>query len=474
VSRARVLAALTLAVLLGGCVYYNGMYNTKRLAGSARKAERDGRTFEANDLWGQVITRAESLVARHPDSKYVDEALVLKGLALSRLQQCHAAVAPLGRVSLLPDDAEVREEASLALGRCQLELGDLSGAETMFARVVASEDRVRRDEARLLRGRTLRLTGRSDEAVAALENLTGPRARDERLLALAAARRRDAALALADSMLATRDSTARWDTVTAGIGRADPLVASAIVDRLKRRKQIAPGLLAQMLYEDGVRLLTVDSARGEARLNEVAALGQPPEYVERARLAMLRRRMAGATSAADLRPLLPELEARLAARTTASSEAAQLRDMVSRVIGAVDSLGAGAAQADLHLFLAGETARDSLAAPVLAADLFRTLAERLPDSPYAPKAILAGNALDPAWGASVLPVLEERYALNPYVALLRGDEPYGYRELEDSLQIFARGLGLGTRSAPPPPILREDSIAGARGASPRPRRGLDP
>jgi hypothetical protein len=148
--------------------------------------------------------------------------------------------------------------------------------------------------------------------------------------------------------------------------------------------------------------------------------------------------------------------------------------MVSRVIGAVDSLGAGAAQADLHLFLAGETARDSLAAPVLAADLFRTLAERLPDSPYAPKAILAGNALDPAWGASVLPVLEERYALNPYVALLRGDEPYGYRELEDSLQIFARGLGLGTRSAPPPPILREDSIAAARGASPRPRRGLDP
>ena len=75
------------------------MYNTKRLAGSARKAERDGRAFEANNLWGQVVTRAESLVARHPDSKYVDEALVLKGVALARLNQCEAAVAPLGRVS---------------------------------------------------------------------------------------------------------------------------------------------------------------------------------------------------------------------------------------------------------------------------------------------------------------------------------------------------------------------------------------
>ena len=86
VSKRRALSLVLVAALLGGCVYYNGMYNTKRLAGSARKAERDGRAFEANNLWGQVITRAESLVARHPDSKYVDEALVLKGVALARLR----------------------------------------------------------------------------------------------------------------------------------------------------------------------------------------------------------------------------------------------------------------------------------------------------------------------------------------------------------------------------------------------------
>ena len=56
----RALSAFLMAALLGGCVYYNGMYNTKRLAGSARRAERDGRTFEATNLWGQVVTRAES------------------------------------------------------------------------------------------------------------------------------------------------------------------------------------------------------------------------------------------------------------------------------------------------------------------------------------------------------------------------------------------------------------------------------
>ena len=62
-SRVRLtLLALVGISLLGGCAYYNGMYNTNRLAKSARKAERDGRTFEATSLWGQVITRADTLL----------------------------------------------------------------------------------------------------------------------------------------------------------------------------------------------------------------------------------------------------------------------------------------------------------------------------------------------------------------------------------------------------------------------------
>jgi hypothetical protein len=180
------------------------------------------------------------------------------------------------------------------------------------------------------------------------------------------------------------------------------------------------------------------------------------------------------SSVAELRPVIADLEARATARTTASSEAATVRDLVSRVLSAADSAAAGAAQADLQLFLAAETARDSLAAPALAVSLFRTIVESLPDSPYAPKAILAAHALDPVWGESVLPLLDERYALSPYVALARGEEGYGYRELEDSLEIFARGLTAASGAAPARPMLREDSLAAQRGPAPRPRRGLEP
>jgi hypothetical protein len=345
----------------------------------------------------------------------------------------------------------------------------------MLTRVVESADPARRTEARLLRGRALRLTGRPDQAVQTLEGLDSPRARQERLLALAAAHRRDAALALADSLLSVSDTTARWDTVAATVGRVEPLIASTLVDRLKDRKGMAAGPRAQMLYEDAVRLAPLDTARAGARLREVAVLREPPEYVERARLALTRQWIARTSSVDELRPVMADLNARAASRSTAASEAAVVRAFVSQILTAADSSAAGAARADLQLFLAAETARDSLVAPALAVGLFRTIVEGLPDSPYAPKAILAGHALDPVWGESVLPLLDERYALSPYVAIARGEEGYGYRELEDSLQIFARGFTAAAgEAAPRRPMLREDSLAAQRGATPRPRRGLEP
>jgi len=470
----RALPVVLLAALLGGCVYYNVMYNTKRLAGSARRAEREGRTFEANNLWGQVVTRAESLVARHPDSKYVDEALVLKGIALARLNQCDAAVTPLGRVSLLPANAEVSEEASVALGRCRLRLGEPAVAEAMFARAVDSEDPARRREARLLRARALRMTGRQAEAVAALEESSDPVAVHERLLALASAGRREAALALADSMLTARDSAARWDTVVVAVGREDPATASALVDRLERRPGTPPATRARLLLDDGLRLATVDSVRAEARLRQAAEADSAGDFGEGARLRLTRLKLRRAGSVSQLPPIAEELDQRIARKGAIAAEAAQLRQAVARVLTASDSASAGAPQADLRLFLAAEIARDSLAAPALAASLFRTIVEATPESPYAPKAILAGRGLDPVWGESAMPLLEGRYAGSPYVAFIQGAEPYGYRELEDSLQSFALGLAAERRPGPRRPGVGPDSLRTRRGAGPPARPGLEP
>jgi hypothetical protein len=464
-------------LLLGGCVYYNGMYNTKRLARSARTAEREGRTFEATNLWGQVVTRADTLVTRHPDSKYVDEALMLKGTALARLGQCPSAMGPLSRVSQVQGSDDAVEDAYVALGRCHLELGDPAAAELAVARALQSRRPERRREASMVHARALRLTGRAAEAAAVLDSLPGDRAADERLLALAAAGRRAEALRMVDSLLAQSDSGRFWDSLVVAVGRADPLAASQIVDRLIKRPGTPVPSQTRWLIEDGLRLEAVDTGRATARLVQAARVGAGSPAGVSAQVEVVRRRVAGARNVDDLAQPIQVLDS-LARRTGQTGEAGQLQADLLRIKEASDSSAARSATSDLRLFLAAETARDTLGTPLLAASLFRRVADDWPDSPYAPKALLAVGMLDPAWADSAHTLLASRYASSPYVAYVQGNPPPEYQALEDSLQAFAIQTRprdrQPTRPGQPAGADRRRPPAEPDVPSPTRRRGLEP
>jgi hypothetical protein len=430
--------ALLLAMsCLSGCVYYNGMYNANRLARSAQKAERDGRTFEANNLWGQVATRAESVLVRHPRSKYVNQAMVLKGVALARMGQCPNAIGPLGRSSLIDQHSDLAEEAALALGRCELEMGDPGAAERALARAQASKNSRRQQEGRFHRARALRLTGRHEEALQALTGLEGSRVDQERLLALAGARRPDQTIALADSLLARNDSAIVWDSVLVALGRSDPLAASKLVDHLRAQPKTTPATHARRLLEDGARLASIDTARATQRLLEASRVGAGTESGERAQLHLLRVKLARIQQPAELSSADSGLRRLAPVTSGVTSEVRQLRFLVGWVRAQADSIQPGTPQGDLRLFLSAETARDSLGAPLLAARLFRRIAEEWPASPYAPKALLAGQQLDTVWADTARALLSEHYSDSPYLAYVRGEDAPAFRQLEDSLRAFA-------------------------------------
>src|SRR5918999_5114895 len=208
-----VLATAALTGMLAGCVYYNGMYNANRLARSARKAEREGRTLEANGLWGQVATKAESVLVRHPTSKYAREAMLLRGIALARMDQCEQALGLLGGLAFSNGTSDLTEEALLANGRCQIALGNLAAGDAAFSQLLDSKSADRRREARFHHARLLRQSGRHEEAVRTLSGQTEPRAVAERVLALAGAGRVPEAMALTDSLIARGDTTRRWDSL---------------------------------------------------------------------------------------------------------------------------------------------------------------------------------------------------------------------------------------------------------------------
>jgi tetratricopeptide (TPR) repeat protein len=470
------LRAVLAATMLGGCVYYNGMYNANRLANSARKAEREGRTFEANNLWGQVATKAESVVVRHPNSKYAEEAAILRGLALARLGQCEQALAPLGRLAVANVSTDLREDVWLATGRCHLTLGNMPAADVAFAQVVDSRNPHRRHEARVQRARTLRHAGKYEEVLAALEGMKDRRALAELLLALAGAGRVPEAMFLADSLIAQGDTTLPWDTLVVTVAHQDPSSASILVDRIRRLSGRTAESQARWLLEDGIRLFQVDTARAAARFREAVKVGGSGSVAGRASLQLVRLDLRAVSHPQQLSPLIQTMR-NLAKNQSVAAELTQLSTTSAEILSTSASLMPGSPQGDLRLFLAAEAARDSLLAPRLAEGMFLRILNGWPESPYAPKAILAAQQLNPTWADTARALLESRYVDSPYLAMVRGEEASAYRQLEDSLGAFAAASSAPARGARPaapgraaPPALDDDEQPGRQ--RPRPAPGV--
>jgi tetratricopeptide (TPR) repeat protein len=460
----RVIRVTLISALLGGCGYYNGMYNANRLAHSARKAERDGRTFEANNLWGQVATKAESVVVRHPTSKYAEDAGVLRGVALARLGQCEQALGALGRVPLDRKPDDLTEDALLATGRCQLTLGNIPASEAAFSQLLDSKDRDRRREAHFQHARLLRQSGRYQEALRALEGIKDPRADSERILALAGAARLPQALALADSLIARRDTTRPWDSLVVLMGQQSPAAASRLVDRIRPLPVHSSEIQTRRLLEDGIRLAYIDPARAAGRFREAVSLGGGTDVAGRASLQLILLDLRRARRVEDLPPVIEALKRVTNRFETVAYQSTQLGATVGGIHGAATSVTWETPRGDLRLFLAAEAARDSLQAPDLAEALFHRILEDYPNSAYAAKVVLAVQQLDSTWADSARGLLEGRYLDSPYLAVIRGESSEGYRQLEDSLGAYAATLQV----KPPAAGLRR--TPGARVDVDEPRR----
>jgi len=425
------------AALLTGCAYYNGLYNAKDIARRAEKLERQGRTGDAQAFWDQVAVRAETVVVRHPHSKWTAEARFLQGKALERTGHCDRAVEPLQRVVQEAKDPNLADDAALQLSTCQVKLGDLEGAGFAVERLVNSPDPVRRAEAGWRAGIAYRRVGRTDEAIRLLRGSGHPRARGELAAALADAGRLPEARALADSLLAERDTTVPWAAVVAGVGAHEPAAASDLLDTLLVILPPGPDSAAAWLTADAVRLLPVDRPRALARFERAFAAAPARPVGVNARIAGLRLRL---TTTDDL-SLLDTVPALLGDIEPSAADAAvraeDLARAATRVHARIDSLDLSAPQADLRGFFLGEVLRDSLAAPRLAAEIWRRVLAAHPESPYAPKILLAIANTGTFPADSLTRLLNERYAASPYVLVLHGADDPGYRALEDSLVRYA-------------------------------------
>lgn len=430
------MAALAVVLALSGCAYYNAMYNAKRYASRADRSERAGRASEAAERWRQVVLHTDTLLARHPHSRWADDAELLKGRALVALGAWPEAVAALENAKTHAGSETQLRQAQYWLGLANAGRRDYIAAILNFDSALASPQRDQRQAVRLARGRTLLTMGRPGEALRDFEAVATPAARFDRALAALALGLPDLAAAHADSAVGVHGiPPEKWAVFLDSLARrggADE--ASRLVDRLVAQGALPIGTRARLLLADGDRWAA--AGRDSLALARWAMTVRVAPDSAEGRIAVgrqLRQALRGPDAAARL----PDVRARLTALASAGGEASRDAREALRLLSLADSLADAGGAPDARAFQAAEWLLDSLSAPALAADAYVGMATRWPESPWAPKAVLAAIVAGHPAADSLMAVLHGRYGESPYARAAAGEETdaEGFAAAEGSLAL---------------------------------------
>jgi hypothetical protein len=327
---------------------------------------------------------------------------------------------------------------------------------------MASPDTAISRPAHLQHARVLRLNGEYQEALATLEGMAGPEVDAERAADYANLGDIVQVEPLIEAALARGDLDFSWESVIAGIARVDPALASRYTSAAAGLTGLPTETRDQLFLADGMRLLPTNPDSGLARLHEAGAANPITVASLTARLRISEYVIRQADTLPQLERARGGLDALSAIGGPASMQASRYLRILDRARAYADSISPEQKEGDLATFVFAEAVRDSLPAPQIAAELFATVPAWWPASPYAPKALLALAALEPAQAASIFDTLERVYPDSPYLKLIAGDVTPAVLVLEDSLLVYAseggRAAPTGRRpsNAPKAPVGQRD------------------
>jgi tetratricopeptide (TPR) repeat protein len=410
----RRLAVVLLVGAVTGCAYFNGVYNARQAEKRGDSALRKGRDSEAASYFQTAAEKAETVLVRHGDSKWADDARLLAGRGWARAGQCQRAVPHL-EYALEKDGltGERLEIARLALGICRVDAGSLMAAESLLVLVMDSKDKWRASQGAIWAARSALRRGATEDALGYLSR-TGTSVAEWELIT-AFIEGQD--YVRAESLLVRRADEADWrPELLTILPRMWMAGARTSVDSIVSRytaARLRPGQRARLhlTYGDLLERAGQDSAAAEHFAITLQLL----------RDSLPGRQAAVRLTAIEIRGLeqLSDVE-NVIARTADARATVPLQLRLERnllflnlLINRTDYTGAS-------LFLAGEIARDSLGAKKLAARLFRRVPDSYGNSPVAPKALLAAAALEPDSAESYIGLMRERYPTSVYTLALDG------------------------------------------------------
>ena len=469
--RRRVRRALPLALLASAsaCAYFNGIYNAREAQRNADKRFEHGRDADAATFYATMATKAETVLARFPKSRWRGEALFLAGRGHAFSGQCGEAIPRLGEfLALGGQPADRRQLATLALATCYVRTDRYSDARALLEPLVTAKDRRVAEQASLWAARAAIALGDNDGAQRYLARVNAAAAQWE----LAAASLERGEYARAESLFAVRAAQGDWrQEVEDQLGELWAAGERDAVDRLVARYDAAktPSYGKARLHLLAARL---QMAAGGARLDSLAQahllaamrISTDTATDREAAVRLARLRLRAIRSPADVDGVVRRV------RDEAKGHPEELRIedsvMLLHILEHADD-PSGAA-----LFLAGEIARDSLQSPFVARDLFHRLAATQPQSLLAPRALLAASDLWTDSSEAFRARIRTQYANSPYGLLLQGGDPavipayaQADRALNDAWRAAVQALGDSINRLRPAPTQAQ-ATNGSRSTPP--------
>ena len=156
-------------LLLSGCVYFNTMYNAGRDYSNAERAIREGDVAGARSSMDSVIAKTGRVITKHPDSKYADDAALMKARAEVYRELWESAQVSARFAVAATSDEHLRSSALGLDGLASFHLAEYSEADSLLSASLDGDlDPPDRTNFLVTRGRVRLALGRPDAAAADL------------------------------------------------------------------------------------------------------------------------------------------------------------------------------------------------------------------------------------------------------------------------------------------------------------------
>ena len=431
---------LVFAGVLSSCAYFNAVYDAKSAARAGERAMRAGEDYTAASSFRRSAAIAETVLFRHPKSRWRAEALYLAGRGFAFSGECAPGLRRLAEYLALPNEpTDRRERAEVARGSCLYNANQLLPAQEVLEPLLASKDDGVRRDAALWGGRVALAMGNADRAQALLSTVSGTAGVWEFLTAAIA--RND--LATAESLLVSRARAGDWRSdipryvrTLWSAGRSAP--ALSIVDLYGRSGAPITERVALHFLASDLAAGAGDTAQSRRQVISAQRIGVAATVDAEARARLLALRIRELDQLADVEAAI----ARDTARTRGTTIVPRLRDHVTRMKLFLGGLNVGG----VGVYQAAEIARDSLRAYRLAHAMFLSIERDFSDGSLAARALLSARTVFPESTATYEARVLERWPRSAAVAHMT----HSFDAVRDSL----RSLGIEAAQA--------DSIACAR------------